>query len=427
MLITQLPRGTKDIFGDEVRLWQSVEDLIKQTCRDFNYTEIRTPVFEHTELFVRGVGDTTDIVQKEMYTFQDKGERSITLRPEGTAGAARAYIEHSLYANTQPTKLYYIAPTFRYEKPEAGRNRQFHQFGIEAYGSYSPACDAEVISLAYELIQRLGIKNVTLHINSLGGRECRKKYNEVLKGYLQENLNQLCDTCKDRFSKNPLRILDCKNEQCKDIVKNAPSVLESLDKECREHFESLMQILSGLHIPFFIDTKIVRGLDYYTRTVFEFICGDIGSQSTVCGGGRYDAMIEECGGPKTGAVGFGMGLERLLMVLESQGLATKKPAAADIFIGYVGKAGFYQAQALTFQLRQAGFVAETDTLERSVKAQLKYADKINAAFSCIIGDDEIAQKKLNLKNMATGGSTTVDWDGLPLVLRQTVRPVDSLL
>ncbi len=420
MLITQLPRGTKDIYGEEIRLWHKVEDVMREVCRLFGYNEIRTPMFEHTELFVRGVGEGTDIVQKEMYTFNDKGNRSITLRPEGTAGAARAYIEHSMYAEPAPTKLYYISPVFRYEKPEAGRFRQFHQFGIESYGSYSPASDAEVISLAYEIIKRLGLKNISLHLNSLGGAECRRQYNERLKAYLNENAKNLCETCNERLVKNPLRVLDCKNEGCKDTIKNAPSILEGLGTECRTHFEDLMSILIKMNIPFYVDSGIVRGLDYYTKTVFEFISNDIGSQSTVCGGGRYDSLIEECGGPKTGSVGFGMGIERLILALSANKSEETSSSNPHVFIGYIGKGGLTHAQSLTLDLRRKGFIAETDTVNRSVKAQLKYADKIKAAYSCIIGDDEILNKQINLKNMATGESTLVEWSNLPLVLSNAI-------
>lgn len=402
MMLTQAPKGTKDIFGAEIEAWHTIENKIRTICKTFGIGEIRTPIFEHTELFLRGVGETTDIVQKEMYTFLDKGERSITLRPESTAGVARAFIEHGMHNNAQPTKLFYIAPTFRYENTQAGRQRQFHQFGVEMFGSYNPAIDAEVISIASELILSLGIKNVELRINSLGGPECRAKYNRTLKEYIGENLTSLCPMCKERYLKNPLRVLDCKEEKCKEVMDRAPSVLDCLDTECREHFETVKQILREMKIPFIVDSKIVRGLDYYTRTVFEFVTNSIGAQGTICGGGRYDSLIEECGGDKTGGVGFGLGLERLILTLQAQGSFEEYKPQRDIYIGSIGNLGFIKSQALTYDLRKSGISAECDTVGRSVKAQMKYANKIGAIFSVIIGDDEIANNKVKLKNMADG-------------------------
>ena len=401
-MLTQSPKGTKDIFGAEMPLWQHVEGKIRALCADFGIEEIRTPIFEHTELFLRSVGDTTDIVQKEMYTFEDKAKRSITLKPEGTAGVVRAYIEHGLFNNAQPTKLYYISPTFRYENTQAGRQRQFHQFGIEMFGSYSPALDAEVISAASLMLERLGVKNVELRINSLGGPECRAKYNKALKDFIGENIDGLCKECKARYEKNPLRVLDCKEEKCKKIIEGAPSVIDCLGEECTEHFETLKSILDSMGIKYVVDPMIVRGLDYYTKTVFEFVSTDIGAQSTVCGGGRYDNLIEECGGPKAGAVGFGLGIERLLLTLQAQnGEAEYKPYR-DIFIGAMGKAGFVKAQAIVYELRKQGIIAEADTVGRSVKAQMKYANKVGAAYSLILGDSEIESGKAQLKCMETG-------------------------
>jgi len=401
-LLTQSPKGTKDIFGAEMPLWQKVEGEIRALCEKFGIEEIRTPIFEHTELFLRSVGDTTDIVQKEMYTFEDKAQRSITLKPESTAGVVRAYIEHGIFNNAQPTKLYYISPTFRYENTQAGRQRQFHQFGIEMFGSYSPALDAEVISAATLLLERLGVKNVELRINSLGGPECRGKYNKALKDFIGENIDGLCKECKARYEKNPLRVLDCKEEKCKKIIEGAPSVIDCLGDECREHFETLKSILDSMGIKYVVDPMIVRGLDYYTRTVFEFVSTDIGAQSTVCGGGRYDNLIEQCGGQKAGAVGFGLGMERLLMTLQAQnGEAQYKPYR-DVFIGSMGKEGFIKAQSLVFELRKEGIIAEADTVGRSVKAQMKYANKVGAAYSFILGESEIESGEVQLKCMETG-------------------------
>lgn len=395
------PRGTKDIYGNEVYLWQYTEEAIRKICRDFLVTEIRTPIFEHTELFQRGVGETTDIVQKEMYTFDDKKGRSLTLKPEGTACVARSFIENKMYADVQPTKLYYITPVFRYEKPQEGRMRQFHQFGVEMFGSYNSSCDTEVISIVWELFERLGLKNIELKINSLGCSECRKKYNEELKKYIGDNLESFCHDCQERFIKNPLRILDCKNEKCKNLISEAPSILDCLDDECKKHFEEVKENLTKMNIPFIVDDKIVRGLDYYTRTVFEFISNDEKYKGTVCGGGRYDNLIEQCGGPSTGAVGFAIGLERIMLILNEQ-IDLEEYKNVDIFVGSIGREGFLKSQSIVYELRKKGICAEYDTLERSVKAQLKYADKIKANFSVVIGDNEIESGIISIKNMNDG-------------------------
>ena len=315
-MLTEAPKGTKDIYGSYMEEWQRVEQVMRELCSDFGIKEIRIPIFEHTELYLRGVGETTDIVQKEMYTFKDKADRSITLRPEGTAGVARSFIEHGMYNNPQPTRRFYIGPMFRYENTQKGRQRQFHQFGVEMLGSYSPALDAEAISVVAELLKRLGIKDVELRINSLGCNECRQRYNTALKEYIGSNIDKLCDDCKSRFDKNPLRVLDCKEESCQRIIAEAPVVLDYLDDECKEHFETVKAILDDMGIKYTVDEKIVRGLDYYTRTVFEFVANGIGTQGTVCGGGRYDNLIAECGGQPMGCAGFAVGIERLLLMLE---------------------------------------------------------------------------------------------------------------
>ncbi|MCD8037101.1 MAG: histidine--tRNA ligase [Clostridiales bacterium] len=401
-MLTEAPKGTKDIYGAYMDEWQRVEKIMREICDDFGIGEIRTPIFEHTELFLRGVGETTDIVQKEMYTFKDKGDRSVTLRPEGTAGAARSYIEHGIYNNPQPTRYFYIGPMFRYENTQKGRQRQFHQFGVEMYGSYSPSLDAEVISVAYELLKRLGINDVMLRINSLGCPQCRKKYNDALKAYIGGNIDKMCDDCRSRFEKNPLRVLDCKEERCQNIIAGAPVVLDYLDDECREHFETVKAMLDEMGIPYEVDDKIVRGLDYYTRTVFEFVSNGIGAQGTVCGGGRYDNLVAECGGQPTGCAGFAVGIERLLLVLEAQNGAFEKKQEKDIYIGAIGQAGLVKGQGITYRMRSAGIKAECDSVGRSVKAQMKYANKIGAAYSVILGDNEIEQDSVKLKNMATG-------------------------
>lgn len=410
----QLVKGTKDLYGSEVIQWQKLENDIRSICATFGIGEIRTPMFEFTELFARGVGETTDIVQKEMYTFTDDGNRSLTLRPEGTAGTVRAYIEHGMHNQPQPTKLYYISPTFRCENTQAGRQRQFHQFGIEVFGSYSAAQDAEVISVATTLLEKLGVKNVELRINSLGCPQCRKQYNKMLREFIGSHLEKLCPTCKERYEKNPLRVLDCKEEGCQKIIADAPSVLECLDEQCSAHFQKVQSILNEMGIAFTVDPKIVRGLDYYTRTVFEFVSDGL----TVCGGGRYDNLVEQCGGKPTGAVGFGMGIERLMMILEKQYGCMEQKSDVLLYIGSMGEKGLFKAQALTLQLRKEGIHAECDTVERSVKAQMKYANKIGALYSVIIGEAELQENKLELKNMTEGTSETISLSQLPAIIKQ---------
>ena len=407
----QLVKGTKDIYGAEVKAWQEIEGKMRRICETFGIGEIRTPAFEFTELFARGVGETTDIVQKEMYTFTDDGDRSLTLRPEGTSGAVRAYIEHGMHNHAQPTKLYYISPTFRCENTQAGRQRQFHQFGIEMLGSYSAAQDAEVISVATALLEELGVEGVELRMNSLGCPECRARYNKTLKEFIGQNLDKLCPTCKERFEKNPLRVLDCKEESCQQIVANAPSVLDCLDEECTAHFQKVQDILTANGIAFTIDPKIVRGLDYYTRTVFEFVSDGL----TVCGGGRYDNLVEEIGGKPTGAVGFGLGIERLIMILEKQHGAITETPERDVYIGSMGEKGLLKAQSLTYELRKAGIQADCDTVERSVKAQMKYANKIGAKYSVILGDSELESGRVDMANSEKSEVALAD---LPAILKE---------
>jgi histidyl-tRNA synthetase len=416
-LAVQLVKGTKDLYGSEVLQWQELEYKIRQLCAVFGIGEMRTPIFEFTELFARGVGETTDIVQKEMYTFTDDGNRSLTLRPEGTAGTVRAYIEHGMHNQAQPTKLYYISPTFRCENTQAGRQRQFHQFGVEMFGSYSAAQDAEAISVATTLLEQLGVKNVELRLNSLGCVECRNHYNQKLKEFIASHLDKLCDTCKQRYLKNPLRVLDCKEKGCQQVIANAPSVLDCLDEECTKHFEKVQTILKEMGIAFTIDPKIVRGLDYYTRTVFEFVSDGL----TVCGGGRYDQLVEQCGGKPTGAVGFGMGIERLVMILEKQYGQLEQKNDVMIYIGAMGEKGMLKSQALTLQMRKAGIYAECDTVERSVKAQMKYANKINAMYTVIIGDTEIEQNSVELKQMQQGTTESVALNDLLEVMKQKIK------
>lgn len=401
-LVTKAIKGTQDILPSDVYKNQFIEQTVLDIAAKFGFKEIRTPVFEHTELFQRGVGDTTDVVQKEMYTFDDKGGRSITLRPEGTAGAVRAFLEHGLFNEALPQKLCYILNCYRYEKPQAGRWREFQQFGIEMFGSASPAADAEVISVANEIFAFLGVEGLELQINSIGCPECRKKYHEALKEYFETRKSELCPTCLERLDKNPMRILDCKSPICKDISKDAPAIIDYICDDCAAHFESVKKYLTAMNIDFTVNPRIVRGLDYYTRTVFEFVSTDIGAQGTVCGGGRYDGLVEELGGPKTPALGFGMGTGRLLMLLESQGIELPSPESCDIYIAPMGEEASLKAVALATDLRAAGVGAQTDVVGRSLKAQMKFADKINAKYTMVLGDTEIAEGKAKLKDMSTG-------------------------
>lgn len=405
------PKGTLDILPEDISKWKFIREKFADVCGRFGYKEICTPVFEYTELFARGVGDTTDVVQKEMYTFSDKGDRSITLRPEGTAGAARAYLEDGIYAKSPITKLFYDISCYRHEKPQAGRLREFHQLGLEAYGAKGPAVDAEIISLAALFLDELSIKNITININSIGCPVCRKKYNEVLREYLSAYEDELCDTCKGRLVKNPLRVLDCKSPVCSKIAEGAPKLLDYICDECREHFDGVKNSLEMIGIPYNIDSSIVRGLDYYTKTVFEIKTGlDIGAQKTICGGGRYDGLIETIGGNPTPGIGFAMGIERLLIVMEAEGAYLPEEKKTSLFIGHIGSQAEKYAQILAADLRKKGIRVETELLGRSVKAQMKYADKINAAYSAIIGDNEIAENTVSLKNMETGESKSVRTD-----------------
>ena len=394
-----IPKGTKDVLPSESYKWHYVENMAREVASSFAVKEIRTPTFEHTELFLRGVGDTTDIVNKEMYTFLDKGERSITLKPEGTAGVARAFIENGLHNGAMPLKMYYITPVFRYERPQAGRLREHHQFGVEFYGGAGADLDAEVILLAYTLLTKLGLK-VELNINSMGCAKCRAEYNKALKEFLAQKVDNMCPTCKQRYEKNPLRILDCKEQGCKEICANAPKITDYLCQECSDHFEGLKGYLKASNLSFNVNPKIVRGLDYYTRTVFEFVTNSLGSQGTVCGGGRYDGLISQIGGNSTPGVGFGMGLERVLMLMEAENVEIPGDKAVDVFIASSGQNANLKAFELCYALRKKGVVAETDHMQRSFKAQFKYADKINAKYVIALGDNELENGVVQVKKMA---------------------------
>lgn len=409
-MITKAPRGTKDVLPSESYKWHYLENIIRELTELFGYQEIRTPVFEHTELFVRGVGDTTDIVQKEMYTFLDKGERSITLKPEGTAGAVRAYIEHGLYGIAQPVKMYYLTPVFRYENPQAGRLREHHQFGVEVFGGKEATVDAEIILLATELFNRLGLKGLELNINSIGCPKCRPKYHEALREYLRDHLEDLCDTCNTRFEKNPLRILDCKNKECGIIVKDAPIILDYLCEDCSAHFEDLKGYLSAASIDFRVNPMIVRGLDYYSKTVFEIISTQIGAQGTLCGGGRYDTLVEECGGPETPGAGFGLGLERLLLALESQDIEIPHESDRDVFLVTIGEKARNKAFQLLQLMRSNGILADMDHVGRSVKAQFKYADKAHVSWVCILGQEELDKGVVKIRSMEDGREESIPQD-----------------
>ena len=409
-LITKAPKGTQDVLPGQSEKWQAIENVLRDEAALYGFHEIRTPVFEHTELFQRSVGETTDVVQKEMYTFRDKGDRSITLRPEGTAGAVRAFLEHGLFSAALPQKLWYETSCYRYEKMQKGRLREFHQFGVEMFGAADAMADAEVISIADSIFRRLGVKNLTLEINSIGCPACRAQYTQALKDYFGQYKDELCETCLERLEKNPMRLLDCKVPRCHEIGLKAPSILDYLDDDCRAHFETVKQALDALGIAYRVNDRIVRGLDYYTRTVFEFTTTDLGSQATVCGGGRYDGLVAQMGGPATPALGFGMGLERLLLLMEAQGISFPAAQGCDLYIGSIGGAARQKAFALAGALRESGVAATFDEMGRGVKAQMKYADKIGARFSMVLGDNELSEGKAEIKNMQTGEKTSVPLD-----------------
>lgn len=407
-MITQRPRGTQDWYGDAMYKRTLIEKKARELCKAYNIKEIITPVFEDIALFQRGVGETTDVVQKEMYDFYDKGDRHIALKPEGTAGAIRAYLENNLYAGSQPTKLFYVTPAFRYEKPQSGRLRQHHQFGVEFVGSKSPLAEVELITLLMTFIRELGLKDARLHINSIGCKSCRKTYNEALLAYLKEHEDRLCPTCRERMQKNPLRVIDCKVPECKEIVKNAPRTIDYLDDECREHFEELRSLLNSLNIPFEVDTGIVRGLDYYTKTVFEFVNEE---GFTLCGGGRYDGLVHEIDEKQDiPSVGFGIGLERIIYFMERENTELPKEEPIALYVGILGKEARPEAYQLVTKLRAAGIIVETDYMDRSVKAQMKYANKIGAKNTVILGADELSKGKASIKNMETHEEIEVDLD-----------------
>lgn len=410
-LITKRVYGTEDVLPAESYKWQFIEDVMRKQAALYGFKEIRTPVFEHTELFQRGVGDTTDVVQKEMYTFDTKGGTSITLRPEGTAGAARALLEHALYNDGLPVKASYFVSCYRYEKKQANRYREFHQFGLEVYGTQNPAADAELISAAQSLFDRLGLTDLHLELNSIGCPQCRAEYHKALRAYFEQYKDQLCETCLSRLERNPMRILDCKSPVCSKIAQGAPTVLDYICDDCRAHFEGVRRYLDAAGVPYIVNPTIVRGLDYYTRTVFEFVTNSLGAQGTVCGGGRYDGLIEELGGQSLPSLGFALGMERLLALMEAQHIEIPKPGTCDLYIAGLGDKAQQKAFELIGQVRNASLSAEGDIVGRSLRAQMKYADKIGAKFSMVLGDNETETGKAVLKNMKTGVQTEVPLDG----------------
>ncbi len=407
-----VPKGTKDVLPSDSYKWQFVEKTAREVASLFGASEIRTPTFEHTEVFLRGVGETTDIVNKEMYTFLDKGGRSITLKPEGTAGVARAFVENGMHSQVLPAKLFYITQCFRYERPQAGRLREFHQFGIEFLGSTEANIDAETIMLAKTFLDKVGIKNISLYINSIGCKECRKKYQQALKDFLNTNVNDMCELCKDRLEKNPLRVLDCKNDKCKEITKDAPKILDYICDDCKAHFEKVQELLTVAGVEFKVDPNIVRGLDYYNKTVFEFVSDNIGAQGTVCGGGRYDGLIAQLGGNDVAGIGFAVGIERILMLLENTGVKIENPNQVEYYIAPMGEEESRKAFEIVCKLRAKGITADFDHMGRSIKAQFKYADKIGAKKVVVIGSNELINNSVKVKDMTTGQEQMVSFDEL---------------
>jgi len=419
--INRAVKGTCDILPDDSYKWQEVEKFMLETSRLYGFKEIRVPVFEHTEVFNRSVGDTTDVVQKEMYTFEDKGGRSITLRPELTAGVVRSAIEKGLVNGALPLKVCYIGGCYRYEKPQAGRLREFHQFGVECFGAVEPSADAEVISLAKSVLNGLGVSKLSLQINSIGCPECRKKYHAALKEFFEAQKDNLCETCKDRLDRNPMRILDCKSPVCSEIAKNAPVMVDFLCNDCANHFEGVKAHLNAMGITYTVNPHIVRGLDYYTRTVFEFVSNSIGAQGTVCGGGRYDGLVSQMGGPAVPALGFGMGIERLMLVLQSEGVTLPEPKTCDLFISVVGSDAAVKASELCAKLRAEGFCAQSEISGRGLKAQMRFANKIGAKFLVVLGDDELNNNKAVLKDMSNSETKEVDLDKLTDALYEALK------
>ncbi|MGI6225126.1 MAG: histidine--tRNA ligase [Peptococcales bacterium] len=421
-MLTTRPRGTNDILPGEVEKWQYIEKVAREVSSLFGYQEIRTPIFEHTELFLRGVGETTDIVEKEMYSFFDRGERNITLRPEGTASTVRAFLENKIYADPQPTKLYYIGPMFRYDRPQAGRYRQFHQFGIEVFGSHHPSVDAEVIGLACTYLERLKLKGIKVHVNTVGCPKCRPKHHQSLLEYFADRKDNLCKTCQDRLQKNPLRILDCKNMTCQELSINAPTTQSASCPDCQGHFHQVLNYLDLMGIDYSVDPRLVRGLDYYTHTAFEILVEGIGAQSAICGGGRYNGLIEQCGGKPLPGIGFAMGMERLLLTLGSEGIDLSNLSfKPDVYIAAIGGKSEEMAFKIAIELRRKGISAEKDYLGKSLKAQMKAADRFNVKYTVILGEEELNANKVLIRNMTTSEQEEIDISDLISHLERGLR------
>lgn len=418
------PRGTNDILPPDSLKWQYIEQKTHQLFSNYNYQEIRTPIFEYTELFQRGIGEVTDIVEKEMYTFTDKGDRSITLRPEGTASVMRSFMENKIYGQAQPTKFYYLGPMFRYERPQSGRFRQFHQLGVEALGSNDPALDAEIISLGLRLLQDFGLNDLTLHLNSVGCSECRPAYVEKLKNYLLAHRAELCENCQQRIERNPLRVLDCKNEACQEVIAGAPKITENLCSDCDDHFSDVKEYLELVEIDYFVNPLLVRGLDYYTNTAFEIKDNALGAQDTVFGGGRYNGLAEEIGGRSLPGIGFALGIERLLLSLEAKDIELPIPAGVDLYITVIGEKAKRKAFKLLDQLRNNGFRTEIDYLGRSVGSQMKSADRMQAEFTIILGEDELNKDSATIRNMKTGTEIEIKLSNLLTEMKQLVDKED---
>lgn len=415
------PRGTNDILPDSIAMWQYIEDKLRDVFARFGYAEIRTPIFEETRLFERGIGEFTDIVEKEMYTFTDKAGRSLTLRPEGTAPVVRAYLEHKLYGRSQPVKLYYVGPMFRYERPQAGRYRQFYQYGAEALGTQDPATDAEMVAIPIELYRSIGLSEFEVQVNSIGCPRCRGRYRAHLKEMLSKRVAALCPSCQRRLERNPLRVLDCKEEKCQEQMGDVPPIIDYLCDECEEHLKRVCQYLSVLDIPYVVNSRLVRGFDYYTKTVFEIICPELGAQSAIAGGGRYDGLIEECGGPPTPAVGFAAGMERLVLALAEQGWKVPGTNGMDVYVAGIGDESRSFVVGLTLRLRRAGLSVEMDYGGRSLKAQMKAADRCNARYTVIVGEEELRQDRAVIRHMATGEQEEVPLAGLEEWLQQRLQ------
>lgn len=419
-MLTTAPRGTRDLLPGEVEKWQYIERIARELAQCYGYKEIRTPIFEHTELFMRGIGDATDIVQKEMYTFMDRGGRSITLRPEGTAAVVRSYLENHLDARPQPVKLYYIGPMFRYDRPQAGRFRQFHQVGIEAFGSNDPSLDAEVISFTWDYFHKLGLSDIQLEVNSVGCPRCRPAYGKALQRFVEDYTGSFCEFCRDRLQRNPLRLLDCKNPGCQEKLAAAPRIRDYLCTECHKHFERVLDYLIAAGITAAINERLVRGLDYYTNTAFEVICPGLGAQSSIAGGGRYNNLVETIGGPSVPGIGVAIGLERVLLALEKKGVSLPIEETEVIFIATAGE-GDVEAFRLLTELRRRGFAAEKDYLGRSLKSQMKFAGKMGARYVLMLGEEELQEGKVTLRDMDSGEQTMVKQEEIFEVLADLLK------